>query len=84
MATADSIAPEPLEANTSTSLAVWKTRGQAAQHALVELHEGGRAVVEHRLGHHLGDAGGSGVGPAVIRYCLMKGFGVMREVGAAG
>src|SRR3954465_14220667 len=24
-------------------------------------------------------AGGSGVGPAVIRYCLVNGFGVMRE-----
>ena len=83
LATADSIAPEPLAANASTSLAPEDGR-QLAQHAGVELDERRRAVVEHRLRHRLRDPRRHGVGPAVIRYCLTKGLGVMAGADAVG
>ena len=46
----------PSAVKTSTSFWVWNTFLQALQHARVDLDEGRRAVVDHRLGHHLGHA----------------------------
>ena len=88
LATADSSAPEPVEAKQRTSLLGPEDLGQPLEDALVDLDEGGSAVVEDRLGHHLRDGGRKrrrarghqvllrvDIGHRAPRFAFWSGFG---------